>query len=91
MIGLAQSLALEFGDRNIRVNTIGPGLIDTESTATSPLVRDPTQRAQWDAAIPAGRMGVPDDVARAALFYLCDLSMFITGTVLLVDGGQRAQ
>jgi NAD(P)-dependent dehydrogenase (short-subunit alcohol dehydrogenase family) len=90
MVGLAQTLAIDFGARNIRVNVIGPGLVATESTASSPFVSDPQQRADWGAALPAGRMAVPDDVARVALFFLSDLSAFVTGTTLLVDGGERA-
>ncbi len=54
MVGLAQTLAIDFGPRNIRVNVIGPGLVDTESTAQSPFVSDPPQRAAWGAALPAG-------------------------------------
>jgi NAD(P)-dependent dehydrogenase (short-subunit alcohol dehydrogenase family) len=90
MVGLAQTLAIDFGPRNIRVNVIGPGLVATESTAASPFVSDAQQRAAWGAALPAGRMAVPDDVARVALFFLSDLSAFVTGTTLLVDGGERA-
>ena len=90
MVGLAQTLAIDFGVRNIRVNVIGPGLVATESTASSPFVSDAQQRAAWGAALPAGRMAVPDDVARVALFFLSDLSAFVTGTTLLVDGGERA-
>ena len=90
MVGLTQTLAIDFGPRNIRVNVIGPGLVATESTAASPFVSDPPQRAAWGAALPAGRMAVPDDVARVALFFLSDLSAFVTGTTLLVDGGERA-
>jgi NAD(P)-dependent dehydrogenase (short-subunit alcohol dehydrogenase family) len=90
MVGLTQTLAIDLGPRNIRVNVIGPGLVATESTAASPYVNDPAQRAAWGAALPAGRMAVPDDVARVALFFLSDLSAFVTGTTLLVDGGERA-
>jgi NAD(P)-dependent dehydrogenase (short-subunit alcohol dehydrogenase family) len=90
MVGLAQTLAIDFGARNIRVNVIGPGLVATESTASSPFVSDAEQRAAWGAALPAGRMALPDDVARVALFFLSDLSAFVTGTTLLVDGGERA-
>ena len=90
MVGLAQTLAIDFGPRNIRVNVIGPGLVATESTSASPYVSDPAQRAAWGAALPAGRMALPDDVARVALFFLSDLSTFVTGTTLLVDGGERA-
>ena len=90
MVGLAQTLAIDLGTRNIRVNVIGPGLVATESTASSPFVSDSQQRAAWGAALPAGRMAVPDDVARVALFFLSDLSAFVTGTTLLVDGGERA-
>jgi NAD(P)-dependent dehydrogenase (short-subunit alcohol dehydrogenase family) len=90
MVGLAQTLAIDFGSRNIRVNVIGPGLVATESTAASQHVSHPAHRAAWGAALPAGRMAVPDDVARVALFFLSDLSAFVTGTTLLVDGGERA-
>ena len=90
MVGLAQTLAIDFGDRNLRVNVIAPGLAVTESTGASPLVSDPHQRAQWGERLPAGRMAVPDDIARVALFFLSDLSVFVTGTTLLVDGGERA-
>lgn len=90
MVGLAQTLAIDFGPRNIRVNVIGPGLVVTESTSASPFVSDPVQRAAWGDALPAGRMAVPDDVARVALFFLSDLSTFVTGTTLLIDGGERA-
>lgn len=90
MVGLAQTLAIDFGKRNIRVNVIAPGLAVTESTSGSPIVSDPQQRAAWGTALPAGRMAVPDDIARVALFYLSDLSLFVTGTTLLVDGGERA-
>jgi NAD(P)-dependent dehydrogenase (short-subunit alcohol dehydrogenase family) len=90
MVGLTQTLAIDLGPKNIRVNVIGPGLVATESTAASPYVSDPAQRAAWGAALPAGRMALPDDVARVALFFLSDLSAFVTGTTLLVDGGERA-
>ena len=90
MVGLAQTLAIDFGPRNIRVNVIGPGLVATESTAASAYVSDPAQREAWGEALPAGRMALPDDVARVALFFLSDLSAFVTGTTLLVDGGERA-
>jgi len=90
MVGMAQTLAIELGARNIRVNTLAPGLVETESTSGSDVVRDPQRRARWGAVLPAGRMAVPDDVARAALFFLSDLSGYVTGTTLLVDGGERA-
>ena len=90
MVGLMQTLAIDLGSRNVRVNLIGPGLAVTESTSASPLVSDPHQRAQWGADLPGGRMALPDDIARVALFFLSDLSAFVTGTTLLVDGGERA-
>ena len=90
MVGLTQTLAIDLGAKNVRVNLIGPGLVVTESTMASSFVSDPVERARWGANLPAGRMAVTDDVARVALFFLSDLSTFVTGTTLLVDGGERA-
>ena len=83
MIGFTKSIALELGSRNIRANVIAPGFIETEMTDKL----DETVVEQWRAGIPLKRGGTPEDVANACLFFASDLSSYITGQVLLVDGG----
>jgi len=83
IIGFSKSVALELGSRNIRSNVIAPGFIETEMTGKLP--EDVV--AQWRAGIPLKRGGSPDDVANACLFLASDLSAYITGQVLNVDGG----
>ncbi len=83
IIGFSKSLALETATRNITVNTIAPGFIETDMT------RDlDTEVSEYLLSqIPAGRMGTPIDVANAAVFLASPLSAYITGTTLFVDGG----
>lgn len=83
MIGFTKSIALELGSRNIRCNAIAPGFIETEMTAK--LNEDVVQG--WRDAIPLKRGGTPEDVANACLFLASDLSSYVTGQVLNVDGG----
>ena len=83
MIGFTKSVALELGSRNIRANVIAPGFIETEMTDKL----DEAVVEQWRAGIPLKRGGTPEDVANACLFFASDLSSYITGQVLLVDGG----
>jgi len=83
MIGFTKSIALELGSRNIRANAIAPGFIETEMTDKL----DEVVVEQWRAGIPLKRGGTPEDVANACLFFASDLSSYITGQVLLVDGG----
>lgn len=83
IIGFSKSVALELGSRNIRCNAIAPGFIETEMTGVLP---EETVR-QWREAIPLKRGGTPDDVANAVVFLASDLSAYITGQVLNVDGG----
>jgi 3-oxoacyl-[acyl-carrier protein] reductase len=83
LIGFAKSLAREVASRNITVNTIAPGLIDTEMTKT---ITDKAQE-QWAAAIPLGRVGSVADVASAVCFLASDEAGYITGQVLAVNGG----
>ncbi|MBT5787548.1 MAG: 3-oxoacyl-[acyl-carrier-protein] reductase [Flavobacteriaceae bacterium] len=83
IIGFSKSIALELGSRNIRSNVIAPGFIETEMTDKLP--EDVV--AQWRAGIPLKRGGSPDDVANACLFLAADLSAYVTGQVLHVDGG----
>lgn len=86
---MARSWALELKARRIRVNIISPGPVDTPILEKLGLPDD--QRAGLDdamaAAIPLGRMGRPDELARAALYLACDESSFVTGANLRLDGG----
>lgn len=84
IIGLTASLALEYGP-TIRANAVSPGMIAT--TLTGPLVSDPTIADRMVTKTPAGRIGQPEDVADVVLFLVSDLSRFITGQNIVVDGG----
>jgi len=85
MIGLAKSVAKELGSRGIRANAIAPGFIITEMThQLSEAVRE-----EWAKLIPLKRGGTPEEVANAALFLASDLSSYITGQVIQVDGGMN--
>ena len=83
IIGFSKSIALELGSRNIRCNVIAPGSIETEMT--SKLSEEVV--AGWRAGIPLKRGGTPNDVANACVFLASDLSSYITGQVINVDGG----
>ena len=83
IIGFTKSMALELGSRNIRSNVIAPGFIETEMT--NHLDNEIIQR--WIQGIPLKRSGKPEDVANLCLFLSSDLSSFITGQVINVDGG----
>ncbi|HEY3430189.1 MAG TPA: 3-oxoacyl-[acyl-carrier-protein] reductase [Cyclobacteriaceae bacterium] len=83
IIGFTKSVALELGSRGIRSNAIAPGFIETEMTA----VLDPKTVQGWRDAIPLKRGGKPEDVADACVFLGSDLSTYITGQVIQVDGG----
>lgn len=83
MIGFTKSVALELGSRNIRCNAVAPGFIETEMTDKL----DEKTVQGWRNAIPLKRGGLPEDVANACLFLASDMSAYITGQVLNVDGG----
>ncbi|KRO86933.1 MAG: 3-ketoacyl-ACP reductase [Cryomorphaceae bacterium BACL29 MAG-121220-bin8] len=83
IIGFSKSIALELGSRNIRSNVVAPGFIETEMTAK--LNQDIVNN--WIQGIPLKRGGKPQDVANLCLFLSSDLSTFITGQVINVDGG----
>ena len=83
IIGFSKSIALELGSRNIRSNVIAPGFIETEMTAKLP----DDVVAGWRAGIPLKRGGTPEDVANACVYLASDLSAYVTGQVLHVDGG----
>ena len=83
IIGLTKALAKELGNRGVRVNAVAPGYITTELTdALSEEIRGFLLQAT-----PLGRLGEPEDVARAVRFLSSDAAAFVTGEVLLVDGG----
>jgi 3-oxoacyl-[acyl-carrier protein] reductase len=85
MIGLAKSIARELGSRGVRANAIAPGFIITEMThQLSEEVRE-----EWAKQIPLKRGGTPEDVANTALYLASDLSSYITGQVIQVDGGMN--
>ncbi|QNL22162.1 3-oxoacyl-[acyl-carrier-protein] reductase [Hyphobacterium sp. CCMP332] len=83
IIGFTKSVALELGSRGIRCNAIAPGFIETEMTDAI----DPKMVDEWKNAIPLKRGGTPDDVANACVFLASDMSSYISGQVLQVDGG----
>lgn len=83
VIGFSKSIALELGSRNIRCNAVAPGFIETEMTAAL----DEKTVQGWRDSIPLKRGGQPEDVANACVFLGSDMSNYITGQVLNVDGG----
>jgi 3-oxoacyl-[acyl-carrier protein] reductase len=83
LIGFTRSLAREVGSRNITVNAVAPGYIETPMTA----VLNEQQNAAMMATIPLGRRGLPKDVAQAVAFLASDAASYITGHVLDVNGG----
>ncbi|MDH6341625.1 3-oxoacyl-[acyl-carrier protein] reductase [Parabacteroides sp. PFB2-12] len=85
MIGLAKSIAKELGSRGIRANAIAPGFIITEMTD----VLSDEVKAEWAKQIPLRRGGTPEDVANVATFLASDMSSYVTGQVILVDGGMN--
>jgi 3-oxoacyl-[acyl-carrier protein] reductase len=83
LIGLARSIAREYGPRGITANVVAPGPIDTDMLAA---LADEA-RAAMAAQVPVGRIGTPDEVAAAVTFLASDAAAFVTGAVLPVDGG----
>ena len=83
LIGFTKSLALEVGSRDITVNCVAPGFVDTEMTQALP----PAQRDALLARVPLGRLGTPDDIAHAVVFLAGPRAAYITGTTLHVNGG----
>ncbi len=83
--GFIRAAAVEFAPHGITVNGIEPGNIETEAVRTQ---RSAEYIRSMEAAVPLGRLGTPRDVANAALFLASDEAAYITGTTLVVDGGQ---
>ncbi|MDO5308054.1 MAG: 3-oxoacyl-[acyl-carrier-protein] reductase [Planctomycetia bacterium] len=83
VIGFTRTISKELGNRNITVNAICPGFVETDMTA----VLDPIYVQGIKDRIPVGRIGYPEDIANAALFFASPDSSFVTGQILTVDGG----
>ena len=83
VVGMAKSLARELGSRNITVNCVAPGFIDTDMTRALP----EEQKQALLAQIPLGRLGLPEDVAAAVAYLASPAAAYVTGTVLHVNGG----
>lgn len=83
LIGMSKSVAKELAGRGVTVNVVTPGFIDTDMTAALPVAA----KSAMLGTIPMGRLGAPEDVARAVAFFASEEAGYITGQVLSVDGG----
>jgi 3-oxoacyl-[acyl-carrier protein] reductase len=83
IIGFTKSLAKELGSRNVRANVVAPGYVKTQLTDVLPEEATAAMLQQT----PLGRLGEPEDVARAVRFLASEEASFVTGEVMLVDGG----
>lgn len=83
LLGLAKSLAKELGSRNVRVNAVAPGIIETAMTESMP----EKARAHYLASIALGRAGTPEDVSGVVTFLCSDAARYVTGQTVVVDGG----
>jgi 3-oxoacyl-[acyl-carrier protein] reductase len=84
IIGFTKSVAKELGSRNIRCNAIAPGFVETDMTS---YLKDGEQADKYKAGIPLGKFGTAEDIANVSLFLASDLSSYVTGQVISVDGG----
>lgn len=84
--GITKSLAVEFSPFGVRVNCVAPGFIETEMSARA-LNGDPERKRKVLSRTPMGKLGQPEDVAKAVYFLASDEANFITGSILRVDGG----
>jgi 3-oxoacyl-[acyl-carrier protein] reductase len=84
IIGFTKSVAKELGSRNVRCNAIAPGFVETDMTS---YLQEGEAGDKYKAGIPLGRFASAEEIANAALFLASDLSSYITGQVLNVDGG----
>ncbi|MFL5738712.1 MAG: 3-oxoacyl-[acyl-carrier-protein] reductase [Flavisolibacter sp.] len=84
ILGFTKSVAKELGSRNVRCNAIAPGFVETDMTG---YLKEGEQADKYKSGIPLGRFGTAEDIANATLFLASDLSAYITGQVLGVDGG----
>jgi 3-oxoacyl-[acyl-carrier protein] reductase len=84
ILGFTKSVAKELGSRNIRCNAIAPGFVETDMTG---YLKDGEQADKYKAGIPLGRFGSAEDIANVTLFLASDMSAYVTGQVISVDGG----
>ena len=84
IIGFTKSVAKELGSRNVRCNAIAPGFVETDMTS---YLKDGEQADKYLAGIPLGKFGTAEDIANVTLFLASDMSSYVTGQVLSVDGG----
>ena len=86
LIGLTKALAVEVAKRGVTVNAVAPGLVDTELTRSLP----PERFSELERAIPAGRAGIPDDIAGVTAFLCSDEAAYLNGSVFPIDGAMTA-
>lgn len=84
IIGFTKSVAKELGSRNVRCNAIAPGFVETDMTS---YLKDGEQADKYKAGIPLGKFGTAEDIANVSLFLASELSSYVTGQVISVDGG----
>ena len=93
MVGFTKSVAVELADKNIRINVLSPGLIDTQIwediKAAAPNLKQCLQ--YWNSNIPMGRVGKPEEIAYTAVFLASDEAGYITGSNIIADGGMTSQ
>jgi len=88
VLGFTRALAAELGKHGVRVNAIGPGLIETPLNA-SVRANDPALVKTFIDHTPLGRAGQPEDIVGPAIFLASDLSSYVTGSIVMADGGYR--
>ena len=86
---LTRSLASDYAQHNIRVNAIAPGYIDTDMSSGG--IADPEWGPIWRFMTPMPKVGTPEDIGAAALYLCSPASAFVTGEVLVIDGGYTAR
>jgi 3-oxoacyl-[acyl-carrier protein] reductase len=89
VLGFTKALAVELGKEGVRVNAIGPGFIETPLNATT-RANNPEGVKMFMDHTPLGRAGVPEDIVGPAIFLASDLSAYVTGSIVMADGGYRA-
>ncbi len=85
---ITKALALEWAPHGIRVNALGPALVITPGTAH--IAKDPTLAAKYAAAVPMGRIGMPEDMVGAVIYLVSEAASFVSGQTIYVDGGLTA-
>ncbi len=89
MLGFTKALAVELGKHGVRVNAIGPGFIETPLNAGT-RANNPDAVKMFMDHTPLGRAGKPEDMVGPAVFLASDLSSYVTGSIVMADGGYRA-